>query len=149
MNYFRFASLLAITAATVTGQSPAGWKMLHDKTNSCMVSVPADWTVSAGSPWMANAPKDDGDIQIVSSAGRTVKPFNEMAQKALMVDKMFDNTPQRVFFSNPATKSDKPLTPYHVTVPGKGGTCTALISARPGLSEETVKKIAATLSAAH
>jgi hypothetical protein len=112
------------------------------------MAVPADWQIDPPGSWMAHAPNDQGQISLISQAGKTVKPMNEMAQKALTVDKMIDNSPQRVFFSNPPTKSEHPITPYHVMTPGKGGTCGALISVRAGVTEEVVKKIAATVGAA-
>lgn len=66
-----------------------------------------------------------------------------------MVNKMIENTPKMVFYSNPPTKSEHPITPYRAVVPGKDGTCSAMISVRAGVSEEIVKKIAGTLSASH
>ncbi len=129
-------------------QGPAGWKVVKEKTSACQISIPGDWTVSKDLPGNASAPGNGGDVQVLSQAGKTVKPMSDMAQKALSVDKMIQNTPQVVFFSNPPTKSDNPITPYHATVPGKGGTCVALISARKTVSEDTVKKMVSTLSAA-
>jgi hypothetical protein len=98
---------------------------------------------------MANAPADQGDLSVSSRAGRTLKPFDDMTQKALMVDKMIENSSKMVFYSNKPTASDNPITPYRAVVPGKGGTCSAIISVRKGISEEEVKKIAATLSASN
>jgi hypothetical protein len=144
----KFLGLLIIFAAALGAQVPTGWKVLHDKTNACQVAVPADWNVPAQSGWMAMAPKDQGDVQLVSQPGRTVKPMNEMAQKALMIDKMIDNTPARVFFASQPTKSAQPLTPYTAHVPGNGGICAAMIAVRPGIAEDMVKKIVATLGPA-
>jgi pyrroline-5-carboxylate reductase len=138
--------LAALSLSLSFAQAPAGWKTVHDKTNACQVSVPPTWKMGA-IPSMADAPADQGDLSVSSHAGKTVKPFSDMTQKALMVDKMIKNTPQMVFYSNKPTASDNPITPYSVTVPGKGGTCSALISVRKGVSEEEVKKIADTLSA--
>jgi hypothetical protein len=92
---------------------------------------------------------NQGDLTISSSPGKTFKPFNEMTQKALMITKMIENTPKIVFYANEPTKSDHPITPYRAIVPGKDGTCSTMISVRAGVTEETVKKIVATLSVAH
>ena len=146
MKCFRYAALFPLCAGLVLGQLPAGWKVLHDKTSACQVAVPADWSVDAGLPSQARAPKDQGDISVGSQVGRTVKPLSEVTQKALMVDKVIENTPQRVFWTDAPTKSAQPITQYHLSVPGKSGICTALISVRPGVNQETVAHIGATLS---
>jgi hypothetical protein len=147
MDHCKLACLLTISAATAFSQVPSGWKVLHDKTNACQIAVPGDWTVSAQTSWIANAPADQGSVQLVAQPGKTVKPMNEAAQKALMVAKMIQNTPQVVLYASQPTKSERPITPYHAIVQGKGGTCGALIDVRAGVTEDLVKKITATLSA--
>jgi hypothetical protein len=122
--------------------------MMHDKSNGCQMAVPADWKVDGQAGWMAYAPKDQGNVSLISHPGKTVKPLSEMAQKALAVDKMLDNSPQLVFFSNLPTRSEHPITQYHVTAPGKGGTCVALIDVRGGVTADEVRKIAGTVKAA-
>jgi hypothetical protein len=62
---------------------------------------------------------------------------------------MYSNTPQSVFYANEPNKGERPLTSYRAAVPGKDGTCVAMIAVRAGVGEETVKKIAATLAASH
>lgn len=128
-------------------QPPAGWKTIKDKSGACQMAVPSEWKVSAELPSTAQAP-DNSDATVIARPGNTVKPMGEPAQQALMIDKMIENTPQRVFYADHPTKSAKPLTGYHVTVPGKGGTCVAMITMEPGHTEDEVKKIATTLSVA-
>lgn len=149
MTYCRFATILFGSATLVFSQTPANWKTIHDKSGACQISVPADWTVSKDLPNTASAPADNGDVQLMSRPGKTLKPMSDMAQKALMVDKMIQNTPQGVLFTNKPTQSDRPITPYNATAPGNNGTCVALISARSAVSEDTVKRMFATLSASH
>jgi hypothetical protein len=124
-------------------------KVIHDKKGACQITVPADWKVPEDTTWIAQAPGDQGDVQLVSVPGKTVKPFSEASQKALSVSKMINNTPQSVFFANEPTKSARPITPYTAIAPGKGGTCNAMFSARAGVTEEMVKKMVATLSVAN
>jgi hypothetical protein len=149
MKSYSVLSFLLLLAVSATAQAPGQWVTIHDKANVCQVSVPADWKPTAGIPGSASAPADQGDIALASQPGKTLKPFSDMTQKALMVNKMIENTPKMVLYSNAPTKSEHPITPYRAVVPGKDGTCSALISVRAGVSEETVKKIAATLSASH
>jgi len=149
MNVHKLCRLAIFFTTAAFSQTPAGWKVIHDKSGACQISVPGDWNVPKDSSWIGQAPADQGDVQLASQPGRTVKPFSEMSQKALMVDKMIENTPKLVFYSNAPTKSDRPLTPYRASVPGKDGTCVAMFTARAGVSQEMVKKIVATLSASH
>jgi hypothetical protein len=121
---------------------------MHDKTNGCQMAVPSDWTVDLQAWWAAKAPNEQGDASVISDAGRTVKPLDKKAQKSLMVDELFENTPQRVFFSNPRTVSDHPVWTYHVWVPAKGGMCVASIKVGEGVSKDTVKMMAATVKIA-
>jgi hypothetical protein len=145
MNFFPFAVILTACVSPLFGQT----KLIHGKSGACQIAIPADWSVNPQTGWIASAPADKGDIQLISQPGRTVKPLSDMAQKALLVDKMISNTPQSVFYSNAPTKSANPLTPYRAVAPGKDGTCVAMFTARAGLSEEAVKKMVATLSASH
>lgn len=130
-------------------QTPASWKVIHDKSNACQLAVPADWTPNSRLPGSAQAPGNQGDLQVTSSPGKVIKPLNDMTQKALMVGKMIENSEKLVFYSSAPTKSDHPITPYRAIVPGKDGTCSTMISVRAGVTEETVRKIVATLSVAH
>ena len=149
MNFRKLGCLFVLSALSSFCQTPSGGKVIHDKTGACQLTVPADWTISAQIPWTAQAPSDQGDVQLVSQPGKTVKPMSDMAQKAMMVAKMIQNTPQSVAYASQPTKGANPITPYHAVAPGKDGTCVALLSARAGLTDEAVKKIVATLSAAH
>jgi hypothetical protein len=149
MKTFTVPFSFVLLAVSAVAQTPSQWTVIHDKSNACQVSVPADWKPTAGIPGSASAPADQGDLQLSSQPGKTVKPFNEMTQKALMVNKMIENTPKMVLYSNEPTKSDHPITPYRAIVPGKDGTCSVMISVRAGVNEDMVKKIAATLSASH
>ena len=96
---------------------------------------------------MATAP-DQSDSVVTSNEGHKVQPMGDIVQKAAGVDKMLENTAQRVFWSGkPGSLFKGPvLTAYHVTIAGKGGTCNALITVKAGVTVDLVKKIAGTLS---
>jgi hypothetical protein len=142
--------LLGSAAVCLNAQTPEGWKTIKDKTGACQVSVPNDWQVSQKLPGMALAP-DQSDAMILYQPSQTVKQMNDDVQRVLGVDKLFENTPQRVFWSaKPASypKGAPPVIGYHVTVPGKGGTCVGQINARQDYPEDQVRKIAVTVSPA-
>jgi hypothetical protein len=134
------------TAAMLFGQGPAGWKVVKDRKGACQVSVPGDWKISEMVTSSAAGPDQSG-VMVTSQPGTTIKPMNEVVQKAVGVDKMIENTPQRTFWAGkPGSMSGlPPVVGYHVTVPGKGGLCYALITIPKGGSEDLVKKISATV----
>lgn len=141
MRYLRFGLLLAASAIPALGQA-----VLHDKASSCQITLPAGWTALSDTPWIGHAPGNAGNVEVVSQAGKTVKPLNEAAQKALLIDKVFSNTTQSIFYSNEAPKTADPLISYRAVAPGKGGICVALIAARTSIKEDVLKKMVATLS---
>jgi hypothetical protein len=149
MKKHHSALVLLAFASVSVAQIPGSWKVIHDKSNACQLAVPADWSANSPLPGSAQAPGNQGDLQVSSSPGKAFKPFNDMTQKALMVGKMLENSEKLVFYSSAPTKSDHPITPYRAIVPGKDGTCSTMVSVRAGVPEETVRKIVATLSVAH
>jgi hypothetical protein len=114
------------------------------------MAVPGDWRLNAQLPNMATAP-DMSDAVIQAQPGRNVRVIPEAAQAAVGVVKMIQNTPQRVFWagkpvSYPATAP--PVVGYHVTVPGKGGTCVGQITVKQTVAESLVKQIGETVGPA-
>jgi hypothetical protein len=123
---------------------------VKDKTGACQMSVPGDWQISQNLPNYASA-ADHSDAMVLAQAGKTGLPMSETVQKTVGVDKMIENSAHRVFWAaKPASVSQgmPAVIGYHVTVPGKDGTCTAQITIRQGGSEDIVRKIAATVMVA-
>jgi len=110
------------------------------------MSVPPDWNVNAQVPSMATGP-ELAAATIVAQPGKTVRPMNEVVQNVVGVDKMLENTAQRVFWAGKPVSvpaGSPPVVAYHVTVAGKDGTCVGQITIKQGGSEALVKQIAAT-----
>jgi hypothetical protein len=151
MKALLFATAALATAALLTTASaasiPAGWTTIKDSKGACQAGVPPDFKPDKGLPSLATGPGRLIEIQIVSRVGGTVKPLSDLAKKALLVDKMFENTPNKVFYSNAPQKSleGKMLTGWHITVAGNGGTCAGIITLQGGAPEDVAKKIADTL----
>ena len=132
----------AASAATI----PAGWITIKDAKNVCQAGVPGDFKPQPGLTSLAQGPGNMISVQLVSQAGRTLKPLSDGAQKALMISKMFENTANRVFYSmDPAKKDGTVLAEWRVTVAGNGGTCFADIMLLKGASEDVARKIADTV----
>jgi hypothetical protein len=129
---------------------PAGWHLIKDEAGACQMAVPPNWTVNAQLPRMATGP-EMAAASILTQAGKTVRPLTDAVQNVLGVDKMLENTPQRVFWSiKPASfpAGTPPVVAYHITVQGKNGTCVGQITLKQGASETLVKQIAYTVAPA-
>ena len=145
MRFFIFLAALGLVSAA--GAQPKGWQTIKDKTGSCQMAVPPDWHTNPQIPNMATSP-DISDVMITAQAGREVRPIPEGAYQVLGVDKMIENTPKRVFWAGKAVSyppSSRPVIAYHVTTPGKGGTCVGQITVKVGTAETLVKQIADTV----
>jgi len=139
--------LAALGLASIAGAQPKGWQIIKDKTGVCQMAVPPDWHVNPQVPNMATSP-DISDVMISAQAGREVRTIPDGAQQVLGVDKMIENTTKRVFWAGKATSyppSSPPVIAYHVTTPGKGGTCVGQITVKVGTSDALVKQIADTV----
>jgi hypothetical protein len=66
-----------------SGQAPAGWKPVKDRTGVCQIFVPNGWNQS---------------VMIVHSTHVRLKPMSEDTVTHEGADKLFENTTQRFFF---------------------------------------------------
>ena len=82
----------------------------------------------------------------------TFRPLNEAGMKAAGVEKIFENTAERVFYSHGRPKvaagNQSPTRNWYVRVPSKDGTCMGSIEFRESVSEEVAKQIALSLAKA-
>jgi hypothetical protein len=145
----RIPTVIAITAFVWTAEAqPSGWHLIKDSKGVCQMSVPPDWKVNTHVPRMATGP-ELADAMILAQAGKPVRPMNEVVQNVVGVDKMLENTAQRVFWAaKPASfpEGSPPVVAYHVAVPAKDGSCAGQITIKQGGSEALVKQIAATVA---
>lgn len=140
----------ALVAAASAASIPAGWTTIKDSKGACQVGIPPDFKPNPSFKGLGEGPGQVISIQIVSQAGAKVRPLNDLAQKAVRVDKMFDNTNDKLFYSTAPLKGfdGKTSAGWHITVIGNGGTCAGIITLLPGASEDLAKKIADTLGPA-
>ena len=145
MRLFTILAALGLVSTAVA--QPKGWQLVKDKTGACQMAVPPDWHINAQVPNMATSP-DISDVMISAQAGKEVRPIPPGAQTVLGVDKMIENTQKRVFWAGKPVSyppSSPPVVAYHVTTPGKGGTCVGQITVKVGTSDTLVKQIADTV----
>lgn len=127
--------------------NPDGWLTVEDKTGACRMSIPPDWKQEAKWPGHVIAPEQT-ETTLIAGAKRPRSPMSEADQKALDVDKIFENSPDLWFYSSkPIAGSDgKPsLTLYHVNIIREAGTCIAQILVNQSHPEDEIRKIAASV----
>jgi hypothetical protein len=147
MSYLYGGSLAKIFASAQT--SPDGWVTVKDKTGSCQMSVPRDWKPQPQLPGHVVAPEHTETV-LISGFKRPHRAMSESTQKAVIVDKLFENSPERWFYAAkpiPGTYGKPTLVVYHVDVARDDGECIAQILVNQNHSEDEVKRIAASVSA--
>jgi hypothetical protein len=127
--------------------NPDAWLTVQDKTGACRMSIPPDWKQEAKWPGHVLAPEQT-ESTLIAGAKRTRSPMSEADQKALDVDKIFENSSDLWFYSSkPIAGTDgKPnLTLYHVNIIREQGTCIAQILVNQSHPEDEIRKIAASV----
>jgi hypothetical protein len=123
--------------------SQPAWHSIKDKTGSCQLSLPPNWTILP-LPGHASSPDHMGTTLI--SGQRPYRPFSEETLRVLHPDTVFENSPKRSFYAKKVPNAT--AVSYHIEVPGSANACVAEIGATPSYSLDEIKKIALTLSAA-
>jgi hypothetical protein len=145
-----FAYATIRQASIMAAAKPNVWITVKDKTGSCQMSVPGDWVQNPQAPGHVTAPEHT-DSMIISGFKHPRKPMSEETQKAVGVDKIFENTADRRFYAAkpiPGTGGKPTLVVYHVDLARDDGTCIAQILVNQDHAEDEIKKIAASISAA-
>jgi hypothetical protein len=144
MMLFATPSICAGLPAKISSPLPDPWITVKDKTGACQMSVPGDWKPEPQLLGHVVSPEHT-ESMLISGFKRDHHPMSESTQKAVQVDKMFENSADRWFYvSKPILGTDgKPnLVVYHVDVARPDGTCVAQILVNQNHSEEEIKKIA-------
>ena len=85
----KFALMLIVLFAATRLNAQAGWQTVKDKTGSCQISVPPNWTLLSA-PGLVNSPQRTTTRLI--SGNRRFRPFSAETIKVLNVDKVFENS---------------------------------------------------------
>jgi hypothetical protein len=134
--------------AAATQTTPAGWKIIKDQRGACQVAVPPDWIPSARNPGVASA-RDvlDGMVVVTSDSAR-LKPIPESMRTIMKIEKLYENTGQRVVYMTRIAKDPKDSSSLNVAVPSKNGSCMTQVTYRSAISDDLAKKIAFTVGPA-
>ncbi|GEM_PF-4119512 len=142
---------LLILSASLLAAQGAATKAIKDDKGACQVLVPADWKVGTMLTSSARDPKDTLYIQVMWEQDYKVAPFNELDMKIRKIEKMFENTAQRVFYQTKGMKigPTPPSTIWTLYTPAaQKGACHCNLTLKPGASEQAAKDIIMTLGPA-
>ncbi len=139
---FKFLATFAlILMASNSLDAQSGWQTVKDKTGSCQISVPPNWTVSS-IPGLVNSLQSK--TTLVISGNRPYRPFSSETLRVLKVDKVLENSAARLVYETKQSRNSL-FVNFHVEVPGKLNSCITQITV-PLSSEDDGKKIALTLT---
>ena len=145
------STLILLFGLTAAGQTvPASWQVLKDSKGSCQISVPPEWEPLAETPGAAVFHDATTAIAVVTSQpGQIFKPLSDSLQRlfAIRKEKMFENTPKRIFYQDRISRDANDQNAFSASVPGKGGTCSCRVVFLPGVSAEIARQIALSLGA--
>jgi hypothetical protein len=136
------ATCALIFLASTALKAQSGWKTVKDKTGSCQISVPPNWT-PLSTPGLVNSPQ--GMTSMVVSGHRQYRPFDAETLKMMNIDKVLENSAIRALWIGKQV-GNSPNVSYHVETPGKTNSCIAQISLPSNTPEDDAKKIAFSLS---
>lgn len=150
MREYTVATLILLSCLPATAQTvPPGWKTLRDPKGACQISIPPDWVPfsdSGGSAVYRDA--GTGIAVVTSQPGQAFKPLPASILKLMELrkEKLFENSAQRIFYQDKASRNTEDSNAFSAAVPAGSGTCSCRVVVLPVISEETARKIVLTLA---
>jgi hypothetical protein len=139
----------ATTPRTSRRQStPETWSTIQDKTGACRMSIPPDWRPQTKWPGHVIAPEQT-ESTLLAGTKRARAAMSEADQKALEVDKVYENSANLWFYSSrpiPGAGGKPNLIVYHVNVIRDDGTCIAQILVNESHPEDEIRRIAVSVT---
>lgn len=143
MRLIAFLAAIAVSMCCAFPQTvPSGWKVVKDNQGTCKVAVPGDWKNETG---IANSP--DGKSNVIPNGLDSDQSFKEatsMAKQIMKPSKIVEDSDKRLWYAYEGGRNSGG-TNWYVAVAGKP-VCTAQVSFKDPVTEETAKKIALSLT---
>ena len=141
----------ATTPRTSRRQSnPETWLTIQDKTGACRMSIPPDWKPQIKWPGHVISPEQT-ESTLLAGTKRNRAVMSDADQKALEVDKVYENSPDLWFYSSkpiPGAGGKPNLIVYHVNIIRDDGTCIAQILVNQSHPEDEIRRIAVSVTPA-
>src|ERR1700722_2788431 len=146
ISYVGALFVVSITLVATTGlraTTPAGWKVLIDKTKNCQISVPGDWVVDTTSPSVAYSPDKKANVFMHgTNQGQSLDDAKSVMQAQYPPIKVMEDSKSRLFYSYKSPNSaDDNLDNYYVGIPVKGNVCGAQVTFKIASLEPVAKQI--------
>jgi hypothetical protein len=144
------ASITSVASPGLRATTPAGWKVLVDKTKNCQISDPGDWVVDTTSPSVAYSPDKKANVFMHgTNQGQSLDDVKPVMQAQYPPIKVMEDSKSRLFYSYKSPRSpDGNPDNYYVGIPVKGNVCGAQITFKNASLEPVAKQIAESLAAA-
>jgi hypothetical protein len=142
-------STTLIASSHTLAFSPDGWKVLVDRSKTCQISVPSDWTVDKFSPSSAGAPDNKSSMTMHASANQTLAAAKGTFEMMYPPKKVIEDSATRAWIAYKADSVavDSPEVNWYVAIPVKASVCAVQIDFKNPNSEEMMKQVAESMSA--
>lgn len=145
MRLFAFTAAIAVSMCGAFSQNvPSGWKVVKDNQGACKVAVPGDWKIDTS---IGKSP--DGKSNVVPNgldADESFKEATSMVKQMMKPTKTIEDSDKRLLYAYDGGRGSSG-TNWYVAVPGKP-VCTAQVTFKDPVPEDTAKKIALSLTQA-
>jgi hypothetical protein len=140
-------------AASIPGRSRKqsnsnAWLVVLDKTGACRMAVPPNWKLESRWPGHVMAPEQT-ESTLLAGTRRARAAMSDADQKALEVDKVYENSPDLWFYSSkpiPGAGGKPNLVVYHVNAIRDDGTCIAQILVNQSHNEDEIRRVAVSVT---
>jgi len=133
-----------IALSVLAQETPAGWKVVKDRKQTCQMSVPPDWTANAIMPSNLTAPDKKANVTFGSKpASMSYADLVKAAKGMFKPVKMIEETASRTWYVAESARG-KSGTTWYIAV-ATSPVCEAQIAFEDAAFEATAKQIAKSL----
>lgn len=147
MKYIPLLAVLLIASAGVAANTPAGWKVLIDRTKTCQIAAPQDWTPIMFSPSSANSPDNKASFVMHATTGQSLDEVKSVMEGMFPPTKVIEDSKIRLWYVYASSgAAGGAETNWYVGIPSKGNVCGAQITFKDPGMEPLMKQIAGTMA---
>jgi hypothetical protein len=141
---------MVFSSSTISkAAAPDGWKILIDRSKTCQISVPSDWTVDKFSPSSAGAPDNKSSMTMHASPNQTLSAAKGTFEMMYPPKKVIEDSATRAWiaYKGDGVAVDSPEVNWYVAISVKSSVCAVQIDFKNPSSETMMKQLAESMSA--